>query len=118
MREITGLDQAEAADQILGLGVRAVGDDFLVALDHHAGAFQRMTELLEMAVRAKLPEPRGPFLQLFLPLLGGCGSIPAAAIQIGKFPHCLSSLVRNVEQPYDVRDPQQQTFLKTGWVSK
>ena len=41
----------------------------------------------------------GPFLQLLLPLLGGLGYVPAAAIQIGKLTHCLSSLVRTVEHP-------------------
>src|SRR6516162_3128065 len=85
--EIFRLDQAEAANEILGLGVGTVGDDLLVALDHHAGAFQRMSELLEMAARAELLEPGGPFLQLLLPLLGRLGCIPAAAIQIGKFAH-------------------------------
>src|SRR5271166_314609 len=101
-REITGLDQAETADEVLGLGVRTVGDDLLVALDHHAGTLQRMSEFPEVAVRAELLEPRGPFLQLFLPLLGRGGCIPAAAIQIGKFTHRVCSLVWVVEQPYDV----------------
>src|SRR5262249_29883501 len=99
---ITGLDQAEAADEILGLGVGTVGDDLLVALDHHAGALKRMPELLQVAVSTKLLEPGGPFLQLFLPLLGGLGCLPAAAIEIGEFTHCRSSLVWNVEHRYDV----------------
>jgi hypothetical protein len=77
MRKITGLDQAEAADEVLGLGVWAVDDDLLVAFDYHAGALQQMSELLEVAVRAELLEPRRPFLQLFLPLLGDAGvSLP------------------------------------------
>jgi hypothetical protein len=43
-----------------------VRDDLLVALDDYAGTLQRMTELVEVAVRAKLLEPRGSFLQLRL----------------------------------------------------
>jgi len=44
--------------------------DLLVAFDYHAGALEQMSELLEVAVRAELLEPRGPSLQLFLPLPG------------------------------------------------
>src|SRR6516162_7483524 len=65
VREILGLDQAEAADDILGLGVRTVGDDLLVALDHRPRALEWVSELLEVAVRAELLEPRGPFLHCF-----------------------------------------------------
>jgi hypothetical protein len=57
--------------------------DLLVAFDYHAGALQQMSELLEMAVRAELLEPRGPFLQLFLPLPGDAGvSLPPRYIYI------------------------------------
>jgi hypothetical protein len=50
--------------------------DLLVAFDYHAGALQQMSELLE---------PRGPFLQLFLPLPGDAGvSLPPRYTGMGR----------------------------------
>src|SRR5262249_40920764 len=55
--EVIGLDEAEAANDILGLGVGTVGDDLPVTLDDHAGHFQRMSQLFEVAFLAELLKP-------------------------------------------------------------
>ena len=64
--QIAGLDQRVAADDVLGLGKRAVRHGLLLALDDLAGTFERMTWLLDMPLLTKLLEPGHPFLHLLL----------------------------------------------------
>src|SRR6185312_7845271 len=91
MLEILSLDEHVAADNILGLGIGAVGDVLLLPLDHLTGLLQRTPGVHEVAFLAELLEPRNPFLQVFLVLLGGPRSISSTAKQKCKFTHGVSS---------------------------
>src|SRR5207237_9947784 len=67
--EIPRLDQRVSADDVLRLGVRAVGDRPLFALHELAGALERMTGVLDVALVGQLLHPGHPGLHALLHLL-------------------------------------------------
>src|SRR5262249_51559600 len=93
VRKVLRLDQSEAVDDILGLGIGPIVDALLLASDDLAGALKRMSRVLDVALCAQLLEPSEPFLHGFLHFLGGLRRRIAATKQKGKFAHCLSSRV-------------------------
>src|SRR5215470_11662292 len=68
--KITGLNDDEASDHVLRLGVRAVSYSFLAAGDNLAGLLQRMTGVLQAPSRLKFLEPGCPLRHVLLGLFG------------------------------------------------
>jgi hypothetical protein len=91
VREIVGLDQHVAADNILGFGVGTVVDALLFAPDDLSGLLQRMSGVFDAGFGVQFLKPGDPLLHIFLHLLGRRGCISAAK-QKCKFTHCLSFL--------------------------
>src|SRR5262245_66102959 len=91
VRKVLRLDQSEAVDDVLGLGIGPIVDALLLASDNLAGALKRMSRVLDMALFAQLLEPGEPFLHGFLHFLGRLRRRIAATKQKGKFAHCVSS---------------------------
>src|SRR5271165_5196780 len=54
VRQIAGLDDRVAADQILALCVRPVGDRLALAFDNATAGFQRLARVLEVTAVAEL----------------------------------------------------------------
>src|SRR5205814_4482499 len=95
--EIFRLDQGVAADDVLRLGVRAVGDGALLALDQLARPLERMTGVLDVALVGQLLHPGHPGLHALLHLLRrshrGATRLVGAAVQVNEFAHGNSSRV-------------------------
>src|SRR5216684_5304699 len=70
-------DEEVAADQVLRLGVRPVGDQLLLAGEHLAADLQRLARL-EVAGLGELLDPVAPLLHLLLHLLRAGGGQAAA----------------------------------------
>src|SRR5262249_13566821 len=86
-----------------------VGDGLLFAPDHAAGSLQRMSTVLDVALRAEVLHPGDPFLDRFLRLLRGCRGISAAE-EVSEFAHrvpleCEVLTVRRLEGPAADREP-------------
>src|SRR5262249_15883011 len=69
--DITRFDDRKATDDVLRLGVRAVDNGFLLALDDFAGAIERLAAVLQVALGVELLHPAHPLLHALLRLLGG-----------------------------------------------
>src|SRR5437899_9699013 len=93
--EVPGLDQGVAPDDVLGLGVRPVGDGALLALDQLAGPLERVTGVLDVALVGQLLHPGHPGLHALLQLLRrshrGATGLVGAAVQVNEFAHGDSS---------------------------
>src|SRR5262249_55347253 len=89
LRQVVRLNHDVASDDVLCLRKGTVLDDFPVSADDFARWLQRVTGVLEMALRAELLKPSHPFLHLLLVSFGSGICFPAAKY-ICKFAHCLS----------------------------
>src|SRR5262249_35237465 len=77
LRQVFRLNHDVASDDVLCLRKGTVLDDYPVSADDFARWLQRVTGVLEMALRAELLKPSHPFLHLLLLLFGSGICLPA-----------------------------------------
>src|ERR1041385_2649471 len=89
--DVLRLDDREAADDVLGLGVWPVGDGLLLTGDRPAGPLQRVALVLEVPLVRELLHPRHPGLHALLhPLRRShrrLARLVGGAIQVHVFTH-------------------------------
>src|SRR5262249_42026246 len=90
-RHVVGADERIAADEILDLGKRAVGDGLLRALDDLAAALERLATIDDVPLGREFLEPRHPLLQHLLRTFRRRRPF-AAAIQKHELVHAASLL--------------------------
>src|SRR5438132_6876892 len=93
--EILRLDQRISPDNVLGLGVWAVGDGPLRALDQLPRPLERVTLVLDVALVGQPLHPGHPSLHALLQLLrrshGGTTGLVGATVQVNELAHGDSS---------------------------
>src|SRR5579859_1952701 len=86
LREVPRLDDHEADDDVLALGVGPVADAGPARLHDLARGLERAASMLDVTLRAQVFHPGDPLLRLFLPARRRRGP-HAPTEQIGEFAH-------------------------------
>src|SRR5579871_1617436 len=109
--QIPGLDDGEAADDVLGLRVGPVGHRLRLPGDDLARVVEWLADVLEVALITQILEPRPPLLHRLLRPFGRTGRLPdrfrGVSVQEHEFRHGTPSSSRTICSTYErLRDAE------------